>query len=166
MRYLTTKRLKTISMYAPNPGATGLVWQYNLAYTTGATGRSLLSSVAKCGPSGGCLRSKNFSYQTSERAVPTFTQTDLGALTLTTDQSRPPFAHIVDLNGDGADDLLWTLGGTSDADSPVTARLASVDASTGAVSPLADDEVVTGVSPDWPAGVVLPESRPCSGCPS
>jgi RHS repeat-associated protein len=160
VRYSSTKRLKTISMYAPNPAETTLVWQYKFAYATSLSGRSLLSSVAKCGPSGGCLRSKNFTWEASSRGVPTFTQSDLGALPgFTTGQSRAPFAQAVDLNGDGSDDLLWTPGGTSDANSPVRARLAAVNPNTGVVSPLADDQIISGVSADWPADSDLPATR-------
>ncbi|WP_437604628.1 SpvB/TcaC N-terminal domain-containing protein [Sorangium sp. So ce834] len=48
----STKRLKTIAMWAPNPVSTQKVWEYTLDYEMGQLGRSLLSSVQKCGHQG------------------------------------------------------------------------------------------------------------------
>ena len=166
VKYLQTKRLKTIGMFAPNPGATGLVWQYNFAYTVSSNNRSLLSSMAKCGPAdregaAGCVRAKTFTWETPPASpVPQFAASDLGNYPTITGQSRSPEMLVSDVNGDGADDAVITLGGTSDADAPNWAVLAKRDATSGAVTPLNDKLLLTNNMPDWPKNVSLPESRP------
>jgi RHS repeat-associated protein len=156
VKYLRTQRLKTIKMFAPNPGATGVVWQYKLSYGT-PDGRSALASVAKCGGTQvGCLHAKTFGWQSGQ----SWTTTDLGNYPTNVSSARAPYLHVTDLNGDGADDAVLTLGGKSDADSPDWAVLGKRDAATGAVSPLSDKVQLTGNMPDWPANVDLPRSRP------
>ncbi|MGW8358871.1 RHS repeat-associated core domain-containing protein, partial [Streptomyces wedmorensis] len=112
-RFDHTKRLKTIAMWAPNPDATKLAWQYNLTYDLAPAQRSLLASVAKCSPSGACVRAKEFIWNTAGRAaVPKFTESDLGGFPLNTGGVRSPQLLVTDFTGDGADDALYTLGGT------------------------------------------------------
>ncbi|MEV0568506.1 FG-GAP-like repeat-containing protein [Dactylosporangium sp. NPDC050588] len=164
VRFNLTQRLKAVSMYAPNPGVTSLAWKYQLDYTQDLAGHSLLASVRKCGVSGGCLRAKLFGWDPGgpESAVPTFTEADLGNMSpFNLGQSRSPMMHVLDLNGDGADDIVWTHGGTSDADSPDWAKLGRRDPATGAVQPLHDDVLLTANnSPAWPSNVDLEASRP------
>ncbi|MFJ3229345.1 FG-GAP repeat domain-containing protein, partial [Streptomyces sp. NPDC086783] len=114
----STKRLKTIRMFAPNPQTTEEVWRYNLSYRTsgaGGSARSELSSVQKCGVAGGtqggCLASKNFTWSDSSLAtgsVPDFTTTDVGsAAPLAGDDHS---SVVLDVNGDGLTDQLSNQG--------------------------------------------------------
>ncbi|GAA1993116.1 RHS repeat-associated core domain-containing protein [Catenulispora subtropica] len=156
-----SQRLKTISMYAPNPAATALVWSYSLQYDTSVDFRSLLISVAKCAPApGGCLRAKKFSWDASQAGtVPAFNSTDLGPVSLQFGKTRPPALQVADLNGDGADDAVFTRGGDDDASGPIVAQLATRNPATGAVSPLAKSTTLTDPGP-WPAKADLLDSRP------
>lgn len=158
VRYNSTQRLKSIDMYAPNPATTQLVWRYNLTYLPGVSNnnRSLLASVARCGSSGACMKAKHFTW-TNPAAVPAFTPVALGTQIVNTTGSRDSFMHVADFDGDGADDILYTLGGTSDADSPVYMRLGTRN-SAGAVSPLAAQRQVTGTG-TFPAKTNLKHSR-------
>ena len=62
------KRLVSITMSAPAPGNVAPVWVYRFAYTTsGFSGRSLLSSVQKCGLPGIRARGRNNSIITPRR---------------------------------------------------------------------------------------------------
>jgi len=157
VRYNLTKRVKSIDMYAPNPASAQLVWKYNFAYQLSHSRHSLLTSVAKCGASGGCTRAKIFGWY-DPSAVPSFTAKSISAQTLNTTGPREPRTQVADLDGDGADDIVYTPGGTSDVNSPAYARLGSRD-SVGTVSPLADLRKLTG-NGDFPANAVLRDSRP------
>src|SRR5262249_40432351 len=122
------------------------------------SGRSLLASVTRCGPSGNCLKAKQFAWY-NPPAVPFFSTTALGTQIVNTSGSRAPFMHVADLDGDGSDDLVYTLGGTNDADSPVYPRLGTRNAA-GAVSPLGNLRMLTGTGSGFPANATLPDSRP------
>jgi RHS repeat-associated protein len=114
VRFNRSQRLKSISMHAPNPGATQLVWKYDLTYSASPLGRSLLASVAKCAPSGACLRAKQFSWASANRpVVAPFASTSLGQLDLHMYAAHHPYLHVADLNDDGTDDIVYTPGGTS-----------------------------------------------------
>lgn len=110
VRYQHTRRLKTISMSAPNPAETQKVWSYNLAYEVGNSHRSLLASVEKCGQAQGCLRKKLFTWN-NPPAVPLFSATNAGPAVLNTTSLRPPSMRVADFDGDGKDDMLYSRGG-------------------------------------------------------
>ncbi|WP_265869157.1 RHS repeat-associated core domain-containing protein [Streptomyces sp. SKN60] len=150
-----TQRVKAIKMIAPNPGAPSMVRQYIFKYLGIGTDsenrqRSLLSSVQECGAKNGCLPAKQFTWSAS--GLPAFTSPDLGEVKQ--DASKDAFTrsgvHVQDLNGDGADDLVYSGGGGPAARADV--RLGSRDAD-GVMKPLASQYTLTdGVSPvgDWP----------------
>ena len=146
----------SVEMHAPNPGATGLVWRYAFTYKTGHTGRALLASVVRCGPSGSsCKRAKTFDWFDSA-AVPTFSAVTLGTRNLNISGATLPALKVADVDGDGADDALYTLGGDANANM----FLARGSRNTrGAVSPLFDVHLLNG-SGDWPTGTQLGASRP------
>ncbi|MCX2185036.1 VCBS repeat-containing protein [Streptomyces sp. SKN60] len=117
VRIESSKRIKSIDMYAPNPDATALVWQYNIGYKSGKSGHSMLASAALCGPSSGsCSRAKKFDYSDPSR-FPSFTTSTLA--TPSGWQSglsgKPAAMQTGDFNGDGVDDVVVTPGGESDA---------------------------------------------------
>ena len=123
--YSLTKRMKTVSMWAPNPAATQLVWRYELGYGDGYSnrGRSMLRSVRRCGYLGGCTRAKQFSYanpaevpQFAEAFLPPDGQLDVGG-------SEKPGLRVADFNGDGADDVVYNLGGSGFFSNPAYVRL-------------------------------------------
>ena len=110
-------RLKTIRMYAPNPSATALVWQYDLSYATAGSGRSVLSAVQRCEAAGGCLWSKAFTYAPSTQSVLFQTEPRVAAAIPDYDftsaalpDGEVPAMQLLDLNGDGASDLLFGPG--------------------------------------------------------
>lgn len=111
-------RLKTIEMYAPNPTATSLVWQYNLDYTISASQRSLLRSVQRCESVGGCLWSKEFAYspgagvlfQTQPLVSAPIAPADYDFTLPSAVNGEVPAMVTLDLNGDGAGDLLFGTG--------------------------------------------------------
>ncbi|MET7458416.1 FG-GAP-like repeat-containing protein, partial [Streptomyces sp. NPDC005574] len=117
VRYEHTQRLKTVSMFAPDPAATQLVRQYNLSYIVSNTHRSLLSSVEECGPLGGCLKKKKFNWN-NPSAVPSFTPVGAGTAVLDTASPVAPAMRVGDLDGDGKDDLLYSRGGGTGLTNP------------------------------------------------
>ncbi|WP_338673859.1 RHS repeat-associated core domain-containing protein [Streptomyces sp. SCSIO 30461] len=144
VKFAQTKRLKHISMFAPNPAATELVWRYSLGYTTSPSQRSLLSSVKKCGKSGsGCLRAKTFGWDSARdtNPIPSFTTRDIGPAS----GQQPPSVTVMDLDGDGSDDAL--IG------SPTGAKEVRFGARSnqGGVAPLSWVYSLQN-DPVWPAG--------------
>jgi RHS repeat-associated protein len=112
-------RLKTLRMYAPNPTATALVWQYNLAYMLGGSQRSLLTSAQRCEAAGGCLWAKEFTYSPTTGSAlfqPQPVQTapimkaDYDLASVSAAEGEVPSMQWLDLNGDGASDLLFGPG--------------------------------------------------------
>jgi RHS repeat-associated protein len=101
----TTKRLRAIEMFGPNPVTTEPLWSYALSYQTGPTaGRSLLASIKKCGALGGCLLAKQFHYGNSRE--PFFRRAY--EQTYQTAEASPDAVHLVfDMDGDGKDELLF-----------------------------------------------------------
>ncbi|MBO3749830.1 VCBS repeat-containing protein [Streptosporangiaceae bacterium NEAU-GS5] len=161
--YLRDKRLSSIKMYAPDPAATAMVWQYALTYGLSHTKRSRLESVAKCGPSGACLKARRFRWHDPD-AVPGFAEQAVGPVAMNTSGHREPAMHVLDLDGDGADDVIYTGGGGTgpndwDTAAPIFARLGSRDAK-GTVSPLAVSSQLSGSASAWPAKAQLLPSRP------
>ena len=153
-----TLRLFGLSMYAPNPGTPQLVWRYLFGYATSHLDDSLLTSITKCGPSGACLKAKQFGYD-DPAAAPSFTPRTVGPLVLFGAGSRKPWMHVLDVDGDGSTDLLYEPGGWTDSDSPKTLRMGQRDAA-GTVNPLADLSYLTGIGYGFPAEVALRNSRP------
>ena len=162
VRFQKSKRIKSVGMYAPNPAATSLVWKYVLKYVPesgSGIGRSLLASATKCGPSGTCLPAKKFTWD-HPAPVPAFAAKPLGTQIVNTTGTRQPWMHVLDLDSDGTDDLLYTLGGTNDSDSPVYVRLGTRNAA-GVASPLAELRMLTASQgAGFPANTQLPYSRP------
>jgi RHS repeat-associated protein len=115
--YTMPARIKTISMYAPNPTATSKVWQYNLTYEQSvATNRSLLKTVQQCSSIGGCAWLKQFDW-IATAATPEFMTFPTLAAPLYANYDDPssnaqesPTAQVLDLNGDGAQDLMYHPG--------------------------------------------------------
>jgi RHS repeat-associated protein len=107
IRYQLRTRLQLITMSAPNPVATSLVWEYKLHYVDGEQsqlGRSLLSSVQKCGYLGTCTFAKNFIWNLN--GYPAYYESVSQPLTGTV----PPESMLfLDANGDGRDDILYKV---------------------------------------------------------
>jgi RHS repeat-associated protein len=154
VKYTLPKRIKSIDMYAPNPAATGLVWRYTFGYITGGTKRSLLTSVARCSPSGACVQAKQFDWN-SPAALPWFTASTVGPAVMQSG-TRPPGLQVLDVDGDGTDDVVYAMGGSSDATDPIYARL-GYRHNDGTVAPLADLYPLAGM---LPANTDVVHSRP------
>ena len=130
VRTSQSKRLKSITMYAPNPATTMAVWTYRFGYVNdplkdpSIADPSLLASVQKCGIKegntetlGGCLWKKKFDWYTE--SPPQFTTKAVHKTDIYTGQSvtgTPPFyntypmVHTLDVDGDGSDDVLFQPG--------------------------------------------------------
>lgn len=127
------QRLTTIVMSAPNPASVSKVWEYNLGYEPSVgSGRSLLTSVKRCGALGGCTRAKLFDWY--QGASPTFTATTIAPATANVEDPAnaagyipgngnqptpmysdlniwvPPTTKVFDADGDGLDDVLYYPG--------------------------------------------------------
>lgn len=151
-----TKRLASITAYAPLPNAPGdgaptqAAVTYNFTYKTSPhSGRSLLTSVQQCPfdgkvvKGGGCLWKKEFSwYETS--SAPMFTAQALP--TVTFEQGNLGTRHLrevtaLDMNGDGLDDVvIQSVGSGGSAQLWRGERWAN-----GTVTPLS--QAVSGVLP-------------------
>ncbi|MFE9139582.1 RHS repeat-associated core domain-containing protein [Streptomyces sp. NPDC007355] len=162
VKYVTSKRLASISMKAPNPATTSVVWEYRLGYEVSGSGRSLLNSVKQCSTAtgGSCTQAKQFGW-TATTLTPSFTAASLpggtGSDVVDDTQSVKSFVHVLDADGDGADDLLYTLGGSSGSADFFVRR--GYRGSNGVMSPLQLKELQT-VPLGWPAGTSLRDSRP------
>ncbi|MFE9139595.1 RHS repeat-associated core domain-containing protein, partial [Streptomyces sp. NPDC007355] len=167
VRYKQTKRLRKISMWAPNPGAVEEVRSYTLAYLPAAVGsadrsQSLLASVQECG-SGvtgsatvGCLPKKEFTWSESLHK-PSFSSHDMGSVPIANADTfgDNPNMLVADFNGDGLDDVLNGTGFNTH-----TLRLGSRDPA----SPLQPGIRLDGKG-NWPKSAVnfsvnLAHSRP------
>ncbi|MFE9139446.1 RHS repeat-associated core domain-containing protein [Streptomyces sp. NPDC007355] len=167
VRYAMSKRLKQVDMYAPNPGATTLVHSYKLSYlpVDGSHRHSALSQVQKCGAKGGCLPAKKFTWSNSLDAPLFTTTTRGGSLPLDASGSMNGWAatNVQDLDDDGADDLVFSTGGSHPKQSAVLGGSRKAD---GTVDPLASEKALqdaagAGVGA-WPSGAEgrVRESRP------
>ncbi len=111
-------RLKAVAMYAPNPTAKSLVWLYQLSYATSGSGRSLLTSVQRCEAVGGCVWAKEFGYspaggvafQGQPLVLAPITASDYDLSLASAPEGEVPALQMLDLNGDGASDLLFGPG--------------------------------------------------------
>jgi RHS repeat-associated protein len=117
----STRLLESISMSAPNPAVVAKVWEYKFGYGAGTgSGRSLLTSVKRCGALGGCTRAKEFGWYSS--GFPTFTATTIAAVPLGGDYAGyippggdaggmiQPITKVFDADGDGLDDVIYYPG--------------------------------------------------------
>ncbi|XYH92488.1 FG-GAP-like repeat-containing protein [Sorangium sp. So ce1128] len=102
IRWRSTRRLKKIAMWAPNPGATQKLWEYTLGYEMGRLGRSLLSSVQKCGYRGTCLWPKRLHWVHEDPLL------FAGGPVLPTSEAVTSL-RVFDANGDGRDDILRAI---------------------------------------------------------
>jgi RHS repeat-associated protein len=113
----TRDQLNSIQIYAPYPSAIAIAWRYNLRYEESpSTERTRLKSVEWCDEAGACLRSTEFSWESTEEPddpaaaaspAPQFTRVwQSGTLDLDANRgwTRPILA---DFNGDGRDDLVY-----------------------------------------------------------
>ncbi|MFD7079078.1 FG-GAP-like repeat-containing protein [Streptomyces sp. NPDC059918] len=155
VRYETTKRVKSIGMYAPNPAKTELVWRYDLDYMASPAGRSLLGAVVKSAPSGARLLGKRFDWDSLHRGgVPEFKTEVLPETEPEPLVSLNSAMHVLDLNGDGLDDLVYTRSGLS-----ARVRLGE-RGSSGAVSPLKRMYELESGKNNWLSASDLTLSRP------
>lgn len=150
VRFQQTKRVKSITLYAPDPVVSAPVRKYNLSYLATAPNgrnRSLLWRVQECGELGGCLPAKELTWSAS--GLSNFIPTVVGGQAVATKfpSKVVPSLHVQDLDGDGTDDIVYTGGG--DWNAPVEARLGLRD-SAGKVTPLANHQTVSGQGA-WPA---------------
>jgi len=123
------KRLKSATAYAPNPEITGPVWTYRFEYQpqlSAYSHRSLLASVQKCAlkknninVTGGCLWKKEFTYAPGNTPTDIFDAPET-VLQMPFAPGQPPNLHnnplirVLDVDGDGADELL-VQGGNNEA---------------------------------------------------
>jgi hypothetical protein len=102
VRVNVTQRLAAIEAWAPNPYApASKVWEYDLTYETSpGSGASLLTKVQRCDKTGTCLPAKRFGWTSS--AGPAYAQIHEKHAGMT---GKP---LVLDLDGDGRDDVLFT----------------------------------------------------------
>src|SRR5262249_4819769 len=138
VRTRITRRLSRISMHAPDPVEQAEVWSYALTYSQSATtGRSLLSSVQRCEPAGGCLWAKQFAWAMPERPAFEVIHTGDAHLGSIYDVAS---SSVLDLDGDGMDDLLYTIGPPDDHYwAPVHLRRSTPGAPLGAALDMSSD---------------------------
>jgi RHS repeat-associated protein len=98
----TAERMRRIEMWGgPEGGATELLRQYKIDYQSiGITRRSLLTSVVECDGDGKCKLPLPFEYSLGSY---NFEEIDV-------DASDPTPVSVVDVNGDGRNDLLLNDG--------------------------------------------------------
>jgi hypothetical protein len=115
LRLQMHRRLSAIRMAAPNPVTSAAVKSYFLKYEQSpATGRSLLSQISECDLSQVCLAPTDFTY--SVTGATGFTDIDTGihddtATGESTVSKGPNLGQLFvgDVNGDGCDDLIYTI---------------------------------------------------------
>jgi RHS repeat-associated protein len=100
------KRLERIEVRGETGSALELAWTYELSYIESqTTGRSLLRSVTRCDANGVCLPATEFGWNEPELD---YSPVDLGEM-----EDHPTPADwtkvwLVDVDGDGRDDLVYT----------------------------------------------------------
>lgn len=104
-------RLSRVEMYGPDPVQPSILRVYSLAYRIGSTGRSLIESVTESDdvpPSGVSRPPHRFEYEDN---LPDFDDIDTGISDIRTSpggRSRlPGRICIMDIDGDGRDDILY-----------------------------------------------------------
>ena len=115
------QRLKQIVLSAPNPSDVLTVKYYAFSYKQSpATGRSRLTRIAECDPSGVCLSPTSFEYSPNspfgELLPVSFSDVDTGIhdATATSESTQPVGPKldrllVGDFNGDGCDDFIYTV---------------------------------------------------------
>ncbi len=118
----SSKRVESVTMYAPNPTKTSPVWTYHFDYLQASgTGRSLLTQVKRCAAGGQCLWSKDFEWNdghpvTGFELVKTV-DAPLSLPSVAPNAERyAPVIRVADFNGDGGDDVLMQQGGDGAGD--------------------------------------------------
>ncbi|HSO00817.1 MAG TPA: SpvB/TcaC N-terminal domain-containing protein, partial [Candidatus Nanopelagicales bacterium] len=158
------RRLSAIESHAPSPHQPALVWDYRFEYATSyATGRSLLQGIQLCGATGGCLPATRFTW---DQTPVDYEIVSAGPMALHPDSEVWTRLMLVDLDGDGDDDLLYTgYDGPPDVslftDRPVR-LFARLSQGLGAPAPFGPDIDLSGVLPDHYLGVDLHRSRAAS----
>lgn len=150
--YAQTKRVSAIQMWTPNPMApASKVWEYTFTYDQSpATKRSRLTSVTKCNSAGGCTWTKFFNWHDAP-PQPTFQaqspkQAWLYGINGTTAENELPALQVMELNGDGASDVLYHAGDLFGSGlSPDYALVSSLHAS--GASPLATTHTLSRLEP-------------------
>ena len=108
VEFQNTKRLKSIVMNGPNPTTLSQLRIYQLGYADVAGQHAQLTSVQECDRGNVCKAPTNFTW-----TVPGTTFVSAPATTWSaTNAARIPFIPSLlpaDINGDGRDDLLFTL---------------------------------------------------------
>jgi hypothetical protein len=115
LRLQSLHRLSRITLSAPNPVSPSTVKTYNFTYEKSpSSGRSLLNIIKECDSAGICLPLTAFWYSYEDPDV--FLDVDTGihddsAVGESTPSVGPVLGQIVtgDLNGDGCDDLIYTV---------------------------------------------------------
>jgi RHS repeat-associated protein len=104
-------RLSRVDMHGPNPNEPGVLKVYSLAYRIGSTGRSLLESITESDdipPSGVSKPPHRFEYEDN---YPEFDDIDTGISDIRTSpggrSGLPGRIHVMDIDGDGRDDILY-----------------------------------------------------------
>jgi RHS repeat-associated protein len=109
-----SQRLYQIQMLAPDPSTKQVVWSYQLGYQDqGFLGRALLTSVQKTGGLGTSSVVRTFTWQSGDplKGIPETVAVDLG--THSTAAGDVWTWQVLDLNGDGKDDLVAQTTGAA-----------------------------------------------------
>jgi len=148
IKWMRTKRLKSITMSAPMPDGTmatpvQTAWSYHLKYEMSThSGRSLLTSVQQCSstdnslPNGNCFWKKVFTWYGGSKN-PSFVSQNLGDFAMLSPNPESagtlgPMMMVMDVNDDGLDDAIIQRGATDSA----TMVLKGEQDVTGQVMPL------------------------------
>ncbi|WP_067479338.1 FG-GAP-like repeat-containing protein [Actinomadura hibisca] len=171
VRFASTRRVKAIKMFAPNPGSTQLAWQYDLDYKKSATsGRSLLAKVARCAM-GSCLWAKEFDWS-QPPAAPSFKAMNVSHIKVDSGLPAPagwpeaplvPAMHVADLDGDGRDDMFYYRGGWDKVGQEPNNRAFVRFSASGAPLGLLRDDVwkaTAPAEPRWPSNISVSLARP------
>jgi len=134
--YRMSRRVQSVRMWGPSPVKQAKLWQYDFDYDTSvATKRSRLVSVKRTGALGTALWAKQFQWSDASAAP------DFSEATLT--RAEPGIPRILlpaDVNGDGADDLLYHVGGEQDYNQPLHVLVSQTGSQS--IQPLAQEHLL------------------------